>query len=147
MIFRLCLLRVFFIVGISSRANAFSSEDEHQFSQLTFDSDQKRNGTNLESSFWGRIYIDSFPDRKGFQYFRAHYGIAPPIEVTNFVLANPIHLCYAATSVNEEGSPRTDYTNKTLVVRRGECGFYQKSQTAAAYGAQGILIVNVFASC
>jgi hypothetical protein len=131
-LFRLCLL---LFIGISCQGDSLSAEEEHQFSQLNFDSDER-----IET-FWGRLYLP-FPDRKGFQYFRAHYGVAPPMEATSFLLAKPIDLC-DTPSIDEEGlGYDEDLSDKILVVRRGNCSFAQKSLAAMELGAQGVLLVN-----
>lgn len=97
-------------------------------------------------SFWGRLYVDRFPGRVGFQYFRAHFGLAPPMENVIFRLASPSNLC--------EKDERLALYNKTglgqdiiLVAWRGDCSFTDKALAAHESGADGVLYVNNVVSC
>lgn len=94
------------------------------------------------TSSWGRLFVEGFPQRKGFQYFRAYYGISPPLtETTSLLLAEPIDLCHVA--MHDTCSMHNGRSiQRILVTRRGNCSFAQKSANAITLGAQGVLIVN-----
>lgn len=111
----------------------FIAEGE-QFSRLTFDSKEKERLAN--ETFWGRLYIDSFPDRNGVQYFRAHFDSPPPSNFTTFTLADPITLC------GDDLSSDAVASESILVVRRGFCSFSQKTLVAQKMGFRGVLFVN-----
>lgn len=84
--------------------------------------------------FWGRIHIDGWPQT--IQFFRAHFGIEPPMGRKRFVFAEPRDAC-------------TDLTNghlltseHILLVNRGICTFGTKALNAHKTNASGIVIIN-----
>jgi len=136
----LCLALVVGFAASTTQVTVLNeAKEKHTFSQLSFDTDpfhHEEESTLANESFWGRLYIESFPDRKGFQYFRAHYGVPPPVNETTFVLADPIDLC------SDEEYTAGNLKDTVLVVRRGVCSFADKSRAAHEAGARGILFVN-----
>src|SRR4051812_16991521 len=69
------------------------------FSNLDFDADSTpakeddiEGQIRLRSTrFWGRLYIDGWPQTV--QFFRAHFGIEPPLGRKTFVFAEPRDAC------------------------------------------------------
>lgn len=93
-----------------------------------------------KSSFWGRLYLNGFPNRKGTQYFRAHFGSVPPTNEITFTLASS-SLCKRDIATTQERE--FDKMDDLIVVElRGNCTFEEKAWTAQQYGARGILFVN-----
>lgn len=112
------------------------------FSVLDFNADSTpANEDDLEGQlrlrstrFWGRLYFDGWPQT--IQYFRAHFGIEPPIGRKRFVFAEPRDAC-------------TDLTNAhlltkdhVLLVHRGTCTFGTKAKNAEKTAASAIIIIN-----
>ena len=84
--------------------------------------------------FWGRLYIDGWPQT--IQFFRAHFGIEPPLGRKTFVFAEPRDAC-------------SDLTNADLItsdhivfVHRGTCTYGTKAKIVSKTGAGGIIIIN-----
>lgn len=84
--------------------------------------------------FWGRIYIEGWPQTV--QFFRAHFGVEPPMGKKRFVFAEPRDAC-------------TDLENAHLItdehvvlVNRGTCTFGQKAQFVESAGASAVVIIN-----
>lgn len=114
----------------------FSSQSEH-------DSGEHNELLMAKSSFWGRLFLDGFPDRKGIQYFRAHFGSTPPENGITLTLASPNSLC------EEDGQRSTtkgqgfgSMANLIVVALRGNCTFEEKARIAEQNSARGVLIVN-----
>jgi hypothetical protein len=86
------------------------------------------------SRFWGRLYIDGWP--QSIQFFRAHFGREAPFGRKRFVFAEPRDAC----SPLENAHLIT--TDHILLVNRGTCTYGTKAKTASAAGASAIVIVN-----
>ena len=112
------------------------------FSNLDFTADSTpANDDDIEGQlrlrstrFWGRLYIDGWPQT--IQYFRAHFGIEPPLGRKRFVFAEPRDAC-------------TDLENAHLLtkehvvlVNRGACTFGTKAKNVEKTNAAAIIIVN-----
>lgn len=112
------------------------------FSNLDFSADSSPaseediEGQNrLRSSrFWGRLYIDGWPQT--IQYFRAHFGIAPPMGKKRFVFAEPREACTDLTNADKLTS------DHVLLVNRGTCTYGQKAKIAQKTKASAIVIIN-----
>lgn len=90
---------------------------------------------NLRSTrFWGRLYIDGWPQT--IQFFRAHFGIAPPIGRKTFVFAEPRDACQDLTNAHLLTSEHV------ILAHRGDCTFGTKAKIAEKTGASGIIIIN-----
>ena len=84
--------------------------------------------------FWGRLYIDGWPQT--IQYFRAHFGVEPPIGRKKFVFADPRDAC---TDLVNAPSLTKDHV---LLVHRGTCTFGTKAKIAERNNASAIVIIN-----
>jgi hypothetical protein len=84
--------------------------------------------------FWGRLYIDGWPQT--IQFFRAHFGIEPPMGRKTFVFAEPRDACSELTNAEHLTS------DHVLLVHRGTCTFGTKATIAAQTKASGIIIIN-----
>lgn len=84
--------------------------------------------------FWGRLYIDGWPQT--IQYFRAHFGIEPPLGRKRFVFAEPRDACEDLTNANILTS------DHVLLVHRGSCTFGTKAKNAMKTNATAIIIIN-----
>jgi len=84
--------------------------------------------------FWGRLYIDGWPQT--IQFFRAHFGIEPPLGRKTFVFAEPRDACTDLTSAEHLTS------DHFLLVHRGTCTFGTKAKFAEKTKASGIIIIN-----
>lgn len=112
------------------------------FSNLDFDADSTfaadddiEGQIQLRSTrFWGRIYIDGWPQT--IQYFRAHFGIEPPLGRKRFVFAEPRDACSDLTNADLLTE------NHILFVHRGSCTFGTKARNAAKTKASGIIVIN-----
>jgi len=112
------------------------------FSNLDFDADNTpasdddvEGQLRLRSTrFWGRIYIDGWPQT--IQFFRAHFGIEPPIGRVRFVFAEPRDACSELTNANLLTE------NHVLLVNRGTCTFGTKAKNAQLTKAKAVVIVN-----
>lgn len=90
---------------------------------------------NLRSTrFWGRLYIDGWPQT--IQFFRAHFGIEPPLGRKRFVFAEPREACEDLTNADLLTE------DHILLVHRGTCTFGTKAKFAQKTKASGILIIN-----
>lgn len=86
------------------------------------------------SRFWGRVYIDGWPQT--IQFFRAHFGIEPPMGKKTFVFAEPRDACTDFTNAHL----LTD--NHVILAHRGSCTFGSKAKFAEKTNATGIIIIN-----
>ena len=84
--------------------------------------------------FWGRLYIDGWPQT--IQFFRAHFGIEPPVGRKTFVFAEPRDACSDLTNAEHLTS------DHVLLVHRGTCTFGTKAKFAEKTNATGIIIIN-----
>ena len=84
--------------------------------------------------FWGRIYIDGWPQT--IQFFRAHFGIEPPIGRKTFIFANPRDGCEPIQLSHPLNS------SYVLLVHRGTCTFGTKAKNAQNANASAIVIIN-----
>jgi hypothetical protein len=84
--------------------------------------------------FWGRIYIDGWPQT--IQYFRAHFGIEPPLGRKIFVFAEPRDACDDLTNAHLLTKEHV------LLVNRGSCTFGTKAKFAEKTNASAIIIIN-----
>ena len=112
------------------------------FSNLDFDADNTpasdddiEGQLRLRSTrFWGRIYIDGWPQT--IQFFRAHFGIEPPVGRVRFVFAEPRDACSELTNAHLLTE------NHVLLVNRGTCTFGTKAKNAQLTKARAVVIVN-----
>lgn len=84
--------------------------------------------------FWGRLYIEGWPQT--IQFFRAHFGIEPPMGKKRFVFAEPRDACTRL----ENGDLITQ--DHILLVNRGTCTFGQKAKVAQSTNASSVIIIN-----
>jgi hypothetical protein len=138
-------------------------QEEQLFSKLTFDVKDEINffrerslkegdiggieEEELNSSFWGRLYIDGFPGQNGMQYFRAHFGSLPPLHRVTFRLGQSLEYCDNDNDNDNdndlENEDKDVFDKDTIVVvKRGNCPFSEKAQRAFDSGAGGILFIN-----
>jgi hypothetical protein len=86
------------------------------------------------SRFWGRLYIDGWP--QSVQFFRAHFGKEPPQGRKRFVFAEPRDAC-------SELSNAAHLTSEHVVlVNRGTCTFGSKALTVSKTKAAAVIIIN-----
>ena len=90
--------------------------------------------TLRRSRFWGRLYIDGWP--QSIQYFRAHFGKEPPMGRKRFVFAEPRDAC--APLVN---APYLT-SDHVVLVNRGTCTFGTKATIVGNTNASSIVIIN-----
>lgn len=86
------------------------------------------------SRFWGRMYIDGWPQT--IQFFRAHFGIEPPLGRKVFVFPDPRDAC------EDIKNPEFYTEDHVLLVNRGKCTFGAKAKNAQKTRASGIVIIN-----
>lgn len=86
------------------------------------------------SRYWGRLYIEGWPQT--IQYFRAHFGLPPPMGRKQFVFAEPRDAC---TPLLNADILTEDHI---VLANRGVCTFGSKSKIVAETKAGGIIIVN-----
>lgn len=87
-----------------------------------------------DTRFWGRMYIDGWPQT--IQYFRAHFGNGPPLGRKKIVFAEPRNACQQlenAEHLNE------DYI---VIANRGVCTYGTKAKNVMASNVSAIVIVN-----
>ncbi|KAJ1443406.1 hypothetical protein B484DRAFT_414460 [Ochromonadaceae sp. CCMP2298] len=84
--------------------------------------------------FWGRLYIDGWPQT--IQFFRAHFGIEPPLGKKRFVFAEPRDACTELTNADILTSEHV------LLVNRGACTFGTKAKNAGKTNATAVIIIN-----
>jgi len=84
--------------------------------------------------FWGRLYIDGWPQT--IQFFRAHFGIEPPLGKKTFVFAEPRDACSDLTNANILTS------DHVLLVNRGTCTFGTKAKFASKTNATAVIVIN-----
>jgi len=84
--------------------------------------------------FWGRLYIDGWPQT--IQFFRAHFGIAPPRGKKIFVFSEPRDACTELTNAHLLTS------DHVLLVNRGACTYGTKAKFAQKTNASAIVIIN-----
>jgi hypothetical protein len=84
--------------------------------------------------FWGRIYIDGWPQT--IQFFRAHFGNEPPMGLKTFVFAEPRDACTELTN----GHLLT--SEHVVLVNRGTCTFGTKAKITSNSKASAIIIIN-----
>ena len=112
------------------------------FSNLDFEADSTPAGEeDIEAQmrlrgtrFWGRIYIDGWP--QSIQFFRAHFGFEPPIGRKRFVFSEPRDACEDLTNAHLLTS------DHILLVNRGNCTFGTKAKNAQKTASLGIVIIN-----
>ncbi len=86
------------------------------------------------SRFWGRLYIDGWPQT--IQFFRAHFGIEPPFGRKRFVFAEPRDACGDLSNAHLLNS------DHVVLVNRGKCTYGQKALNVKKTAASGIIIIN-----
>lgn len=122
-----------------SLPEVFSKLDFEADTKFAHESDIKGQIELRNTRYWGRLYIDGFPQT--IQYFRAHFGIVPPIGnklllfIMNhllfhliigkkiFVFSDPIDGC---GDINADGLTE----NHILLIKRGNCTFGTKAKNA-----------------
>ena len=152
------LLITFVVVCFMCMISSSFGEDERQpsmfkvgdewlalpevFSNLDFTADSTpaneedvQGQVHLRSTrFWGRLYIDGWPQT--IQFFRAHFGIEPPLGRKTFVFAEPRDACQDLTN----GHLLTN--DHVLLVNRGTCTFGTKAKFSSKTNASAIIIIN-----
>lgn len=86
------------------------------------------------SRFWGRVYIDGWP--QSVQFFRAHFGKEPPMGKKRFVFAEPRDAC---TDLENAEHLTSDHV---VLVNRGTCTFGSKAITVSKTKASAVIIIN-----
>ncbi|CAM9664913.1 unnamed protein product, partial [Ectocarpus fasciculatus] len=86
------------------------------------------------SRFWGRLYIDGWP--QSIQFFRAHFGKEPPMGRKRFVFAEPRDAC---TDLENAAHLTED---DVVLVNRGTCTFGTKATTISKTKAGSAIIIN-----
>lgn len=84
--------------------------------------------------FWGRLYIDGWP--QSIQFFRAHFGIEPPLGLKTFVFAEPRDACSDITNAD------LLTPDHVLLAKRGSCTFGQKALNVRRTNASALIIIN-----
>lgn len=83
---------------------------------------------------YGRVYLAN--SVQSFEFARASFGGPPPIGTVQVVQENTMLGCDARSHTEDY------YTNKILMVRRGNCTFLEKALNAHKWNASGLIIVN-----
>lgn len=86
------------------------------------------------SRFWGRVYIDGWP--QPIQFFRAHFGKEPPMGKKRFVFAEPRDACEDLHNAEHLTS------DHVVLVNRGKCTFGSKGITVSKTKASAVVIIN-----
>lgn len=87
-----------------------------------------------ESRFWGRLYIEGWPQT--IQFFRAHFGTQAPMGRKTFVFAEPRDACSTLTNAEH-------LTEEHVVLaNRGTCTYGTKAKNVVQSGASAIVIIN-----
>ena len=113
------------------------------FSDFASDSDIPGQLKQREDSWWGRLLIDGFPVH--LQYFRGHFGTAPPVGPVTLLLADPINMCDFVESkgkLDNVGEIK-NHERTVVVAQRGNCTFGEKALFAEENGAAGIMYLNI----
>lgn len=84
--------------------------------------------------FWGRLYLNGWPQT--IQYFRAHFGIEPPMGKKQFIFAEPREAC------QDLENSHLITSNHVVFVNRGRCTFGQKALNIKKTLASAIIIIN-----
>jgi len=58
---------------------------------FALESDKAGQMEQRDSTWWGRLYVENFP--LNFQFFRGHFGTAPPMGTVDLLLADPLNMC------------------------------------------------------
>ena len=95
---------------------------------------------SVESSWWGRLYVQGFPSPK--QYFRAHFGRAPPDGEVKLLLASPLTMCDDISGLAMLDNDHEVDSSTVIVAKRGSCTFGDKATLAHELGSSGILFIN-----
>jgi hypothetical protein len=112
----------------------FSNLDFAADSNNVADDDVEGQKKLRATRFWGRLYIEGWPQTV--QFFRAHFGYEPPLGKKRFVFAEPRDGCGELTN----GHLMTD--EHVVLVNRGTCTFGDKAKNIQATGASAIVIIN-----
>ena len=112
----------------------FSNLDFAADSNWAEDDDVEGQKRLRATRFWGRLYIQGWPQTV--QFFRAHFGVEPPMGKKRFVFAEPRDGCGELTN----GHLLTE--EHVVFVNRGTCTFGQKAKSVQAAGASAIVIIN-----
>jgi hypothetical protein len=84
--------------------------------------------------FWGRIYIDGWPQT--IQFFRAHFGAEPPYGRKIFVFAEPRDAC------GDLENAKLLTSDHVVLANRGRCTFGQKALNVRKTAAAAVVIIN-----
>ncbi len=88
-----------------------------------------------DSRFWGRLYIDGWPQT--IQFFRAHFGTSPPMGHKRFVFAEPRDACGPLTNGDKLTS------DDVVLANRGTCTYGTKAKNVQQSSkASAIIIIN-----
>ena len=87
-----------------------------------------------DTRFWGRLYLDGWPQT--IQFFRAHFGVTPPMGRKAFVFAEPRDACEPLVNANLLSE------NHVVLANRGTCTYGQKAKNVQSSGASAIVIIN-----
>lgn len=142
MLFTVLLFALCCISTADLEASGRSSSSVEILSVLDFSADSKPASENdregqlkLRSTrYWGRLHLDGWP--QSIQYFRAHFGIEPPIGRKTFVFPEPRDGC---SEVENAAIYTSDHV---LLMKRGNCTFGTKAKLAAKTAASGVIIIN-----
>lgn len=86
------------------------------------------------SRFWGRLYLDGWPQTV--QFFRAHFGIVPPMGLKKFVFAEPRNGCTELTNAEHLTE------DHVVLVNRGTCTYGTKAVNVHKTRASAVIIIN-----
>ena len=111
-----------------------------RYSVLHFDDIHTEEHLTLDSSWWGRLYIQGFPTP--IQFFRAHFGSTPPSGEVKLVLASPLSMCDDITGLATLDNTHQVDNTTVIVAKRGGCTFGDKAIVAHELGAAAILFLN-----
>lgn len=87
-----------------------------------------------DTRFWGRLYLDGWPQT--IQFFRAHFGVTPPMGKKKFVFAEPRDACEPLVNAKQ----LTD--EYVVLANRGTCTYGQKAKNVQGAGASAVVIIN-----
>jgi len=87
-----------------------------------------------DTRFWGRLYIEGWPQT--IQFFRAHFGSAPPMGRKQFVFAEPRDACGPLTNADKLTA------DMVVLANRGTCTYGTKAKNVMQTSATAIIIIN-----
>lgn len=136
-LFAIIFLCAFNLVLVSSDENigsSFSNIDFHAANTPANDDDIDGQMKLRSTRFWGRIYIDGWPQT--IQYFQAHFGTPPPFGKKIFVFAEPLDACEPLRM------PIILSDEYIVLAHRGNCTFGSKAKIVGETSASALIIIN-----